>query len=432
MLPIMGAMEQGELVFTEERRIYSVTEIVGEIRSELESSLRDVSLQGEISNFRQPSSGHLYFTLKDSQSQIAAVCFRLRARYLKFRPEDGMDIVARGTVTVYPPRGQLQFMVESMEPLGTGALQLAFEQLKKRLQQEGLFETARKKDLPLVPTKIGVVTSQTGAAIRDMLRVLERRSDRTSILLYPSRVQGEGAASEIAEGIRYLEQETDVDLIVLARGGGSLEDLWAFNEEVVARAIFDSQIPVISAVGHEIDFTISDFVADVRAATPTAAAEIVSDRRSHFLSQIDDLVRHAQQLIRLRLQSKRNKFIELSQSRTFVDAESRVRFLLQRLDELYGRLCGTVPRFFESSAQELSQVRNEILRLIDYYLKSRKHLLDASVQQLKAFSPLQVLERGYAIVSKKEGQIVRAPDQVERGEEFGVRVAGGEFRARKE
>jgi exodeoxyribonuclease VII large subunit len=425
-------MEQGELTFSEERKIYSVSEIVGEIRSKLEASLRDVSLQGEISNFRQPSSGHLYFTLKDSQSQIAAVCFRLRARYLKFRPEDGMDIVARGTVTVYPPRGQLQFMVESMEPLGRGALQLAFEQLKTRLQKKGWFAEEHKKDLPLVPTRIGIVSSPTGAAIRDMLKVLERRSDRSSVLLYPSRVQGDGASSEIAKGVRFLGENTDVDLIVVARGGGSLEDLWAFNEEVVARAIFESRIPVISAVGHEIDFTISDFVADVRAATPTAAAEIVSDLRNDFLNRVHNLVGQSYQLVRFQLQGKRQKYILLSQSRAFVDAESRVRFLLQRLDELYARLCSTPPRLFQSTSVELSQLRKEVGRHIDYYLTSRRRQLETDMQQLSALSPLQVLKRGYAIVSTEEGEIVRAPQQLEKNERFGVRLAGGAFQARKE
>ena len=425
-------MEQRELTFFEERKIYSVTEIVAEVRSELESSFHDLSLQGEISNLRQPGSGHLYFTLKDSDAQIAAVCFRLRSRYLKFRPEDGMDVVARGSVTVYPPRGQLQLVVESMEPLGIGALQLAFEQLKARLRKEGLFEVDRKRDLPRVPSRIGVVTSPTGAAFHDMLRVLKRRADRSSILLFPSRVQGDEASAEIAEGVRYLGNLPDIDVIVVARGGGSLEDLWAFNEEPVARAIFESDIPVISAVGHEVDFTISDFVADLRAATPTAAAEIISERRQEYLNQVEDLVRQSHQMVRFRLQQKRQEFLQLSQSRTFVDAESRVRFLLQRLDELQTRLNGTAGRLFEPIGQELSQCQKEIRRHIQYYLKARKQSLGAVTQQLKAYSPLQVLERGYAIVSTEEGQIVRAPEQVGIDERFGVRVADGRFKARKE
>jgi len=425
-------MEQGELSFFEKRKIYSISELVGEIRSELESNMRDLSLQGEISNLGRPASGHLYFTLKDSQAQIAAVCFRLRNRYLKFEPEDGMDVVARGSVTVYPPRGQLQFMVESMEPLGRGALQLAFEQLKAKLQKEGLFEHERKKDLPIFPSRIGVVTSPTGAAFQDMLRALERRSDRPSVLLFPVRVQGEGASTEIAEGIRQFNERADVDVIVVARGGGSLEDLWAFNEEPVARAIDQSGIPVISAVGHEIDFTIADFVADVRAATPTAAAEIVSDRRRDFMRRIEDLVRQSHQAVREQLQEKRHRFLQLSQSRAFVDAESRVRFLLQKLDELNSRLCGSVPRLFGPAAQQLAQFQKEIRRHIVYYLLSRRQSLEASTRQLRAFSPLQVLERGYAIVTTDEGKIVRAPGQLSEEEMFEVRVAGGEFRARKE
>jgi len=425
-------MEQGKLTFFEERKIYSVSEIVGEIRSELESTKRDLFLQGEISNLRKPSSGHLYFTLKDSESQIAAVCFRLRARYLKFMLEDGMDVIARGSVTIYPPRGQLQFMVESMEPLGRGALQLAFEQLKRRLQQEGLFEPARKKELPILPLRVGVVTSPTGAAFRDIVRTLERKTDRPDVILFPVRVQGEGASSEVAEAIRYFGGRPDIDVIVVARGGGSLEDLWAFNEEAVARAIFASPIPVISAVGHEIDFTISDFVADVRAATPTAAAEIVADQRRHFMDRVQDLSGQAYQLVRFLLQEKRQALLRLSQSRAFVDAESRVKFLLQRSDELHSRLCALIPRLFEPATQQLTQLQREAFRCIDYYLKARRQSLTNSIQQLKAFSPLQVLERGYAIVSTKDGVIVRMPGQIKDHEQFGVRVADGEFQARKE
>lgn len=425
-------MEQPKLKFFEERRIFSVSEIVGEVRGTLETQYRDLWVQGEISNFRAPSSGHWYFTLKDNDSQIHAVCFRLQARYVKFQPEDGMDVLARGSVTVYPPRGQLQLVVEFMEPVGRGALQVAFDQLREKLEKEGLFDPSRKKRLPLFPSKIGVVTSPSGAAIQDILRVLQRRNDRLNVLIFPARVQGAGAAEEIARGIDYLNTRSDIDVIIVGRGGGSVEDLWAFNEEGVARAIFRSQIPVISAVGHEIDFTIADFVADLRAPTPSAAAEIVSSRREELSQAVESLLARSRQALRLIIHEKRRALHRLASSRALLGAESQLKLLLQRLDELQSRLYRAVPSYLEPPRQKLLQLQRTLHQLTQFYLRSQKQRLASWTEQLKAFSPLAVLERGYAIVRLQDGTIVRQPGQVREGERFGVRVAGGEFTARKE
>ena len=248
-----------------QRKIYSVYDITSEIKRSLDG-MGILWIQGEISNFKRHTSGHLYFSLKDSRAQIKAAFFRNNNMYLKFRPEDGMEVVVRGRLSVYEPRGDYQVIVEYMEPVGLGSLQLAFDQLKEKLRKEGLFDEARKRPLPLLPRKVGIVTSPTGAAIRDMLRILKRRNASLDVLLYPVKVQGQGAAEEIAAGIRYLNSRSDIDVIIIGRGGGSIEDLWAFNEEVVARAIYESELPLISAVGHEVDYTISDFVADLQSA----------------------------------------------------------------------------------------------------------------------------------------------------------------------
>lgn len=437
-------MEQKKLSFTEdlrlddrraprgERIVFSISEIVNSIKDELQVKFRDVWVKGEISNLRCPSSGHLYFTLKDEDSQLAAVCFRLRARYLRFQPEDGMDVVVRGSVSVYLPRGQLQFMVEQMEPLGRGALQLAFEQLKERLAREGLFDPAHKKELPLLPSKVGIVTSSSGAAIQDILRVLRRRNDRVSILLYPTRVQGEGAASEIAEGIGYLSNRKDIDVIIVGRGGGSLEDLWPFNEEVVARAVYNSTVPVISAVGHEIDFTIADFVADLRAPTPSAAAEIVCGKREELLARVTALRRQCKQLISLQLASRRALYQSLIGRRGFVDTQSRIRMLIQRLDELRFRLNTVIPSILERRKLSLGQMEKDLRRSAILLLKNQRQRTENWTQRLRAYSPQQVLDRGYAIVSSAAGSIVRDPAEISAGERIQVRVAKGVFAARKE
>ncbi|HWP99936.1 MAG TPA: exodeoxyribonuclease VII large subunit, partial [Vicinamibacterales bacterium] len=272
-----------------ERRIYTVAELTREIGELLERRYLDVWVEGEISNCRAWNTGHLYFTLKDETAQIRAVMFRSAVRYLRFTPEDGLHVVARGRVAVYDPKGEYQLVCEHLEPKGYGARQVAFEQLKRRLQAEGLFDAARKRPLPTLPRRIGIVTSLDGAAIRDMLKVLRRRYPNLHIVIRPTRVQGEGAAAEIARALADMGRFGGVDVIIVGRGGGSAEDLWAFNEEAVARSIAAAPVPVISAVGHEIDVTIADFVADVRAPTPSAAAEMVVARKDEYCARIDRL-----------------------------------------------------------------------------------------------------------------------------------------------
>lgn len=425
-------MQQKELQwFSEQRQILSVSQVVHDIKKQLESRFRDIWVRGEISNFRTPPSGHCYFTLKDNDAQMRALCFRMQAQLLKFRPEDGMDVIARGSISVYPPRGEFQLVVEHLEPVGPGALQLAFEQLKARLQAEGLFDTSRKKKLPLLPAKIGIVTSPSGAAVQDVLRVLRRRNDRLNVLIFPVKVQGSGAAQEVARALDYLNTRQDLNVLMLARGGGSMEDLWAFNEEVVARAIFNSRLPVISAVGHETDFTIADFVADLRAPTPSAAAEIVSAAREELCNRIEGLLGHARQTMRLYLKEKRDRLQRLAASRGFVDAESKLRYFLQRLDELHHRLVRTVPIVVSSGRERLLQQEKAIRQRTQSYLQSKRQLAKSRHEQLQAYSPLAVLARGYAIVTSKEGRIVRDPDQMHSEEEMDIRVSRGQFRARK-
>lgn len=425
-------MEQQQLTFQRRRRVYSVSEIVYDIRGNLERAFRDLWVQGEISNLRCPSTGHLYFTLKDSDNQISAVCFRSQARYLQFEPEDGMEISARGSISVYPPRGQLQLVVEYMEPRGRGALQAAFEKLKARLATEGLFAPDRKKRLPLLPSKIGVVTSPSGAAIRDMLKVLERRNNRLHVLIYPTPVQGPDAGKGIVQGIRRLNRRPDVDVIILSRGGGSLEDLWAFNEERVARAIFHSRVPVISAVGHEIDFTIADFVADVRAPTPSAAAELVSSHVDELCERVDALRRRSYQAFRLLLHQKRAQLTRLASSRALVSADQQVRIFQQRLDELVMRLPQSVNACMAPPRELFLRLKEELTHQMRFYVQGLCDRVGRRSEQLAAFSPLQVLKRGYAIVSTGEGRIVRHSNQLRAGETFKVQLSNSDFRARKE
>ncbi len=302
-------------------------------------------IQGEISNFKRHTSGHLYFSLKDSRAQIKAAFFKNNNMYLKFRPEDGMEVVVRGRLSVYEPRGDYQVIVEYMEPVGLGSLQLAFDQLKEKLRKEGLFDDAHKVPLPLLPRKVGIVTSPTGAAIRDMLRILKRRNASLDVLLYPVKVQGQGAAEEIAAGIRYLNGRSDIDVIIIGRGGGSIEDLWAFNEEIVARAIYESELPLISAVGHEVDYTIADFVADLRAPTPSAAAEMVSGARDDLRMSVSSLRGRLSQAVRRGLERRRLYLERLAHNKAFTVAPNKIRDLQQRFDEGTLRMSQAMRRF---------------------------------------------------------------------------------------
>src|SRR5512146_544692 len=313
-----------------DKRILTVSQLTALVKGVLEENFEHVWVEGEVSNLAMPGSGHLYFTLRDAGAQLRCVMFRASARVLKFRPKDGMGLVVRGRLSVFEPRGDYQLIVEYLEPKGIGALQLAFVQLKERLAREGLFDEAHKKPLPKLPQRIGIVTSATGAAIHDILNVLDRRYANLEILLYPVRVQGEGAATEIAQAIRDFNRYREIDVMIVGRGGGSLEDLWPFNEEVVARAIYQSKIPVISAVGHEVDFTIADFVADLRAPTPSAAAELVVRSKAELDAEVVALVHRLEQGMRHRLANLRGEVIGLA--RSLKDPTMLLGHLAQRVD----------------------------------------------------------------------------------------------------
>lgn len=321
-----------------ERRIFTVSDLTAKIRDLLVRNFTDITVQGEISNCRPATSGHIYFTLKDDRAQIRCVFFKQQQRGMKFHPEDGLKVSVRGSISVYESRGEYQVYVESMEPLGRGALQLAFEQLKKKLYEEGLFDAARKKPLPLLPSRIGLITSPTGAAVRDVVRILTRRFPNVHLTLYPVRVQGEGAAAQIVEALGYFSRKRAADVVLLVRGGGSIEDLWSFNEEAVARAISDSAIPVICGVGHETDFTIADFAADVRASTPSAAAELVVQTRREFDKHVADLRETLESLINYRLLELSRRVHELASRRGFRRPQDLLRQIRQRADEMTSRL----------------------------------------------------------------------------------------------
>src|SRR5271156_3395452 len=361
-----------------ERRVWKVSELNARICELLETTLPDIWVEGEVSNYHAAQSGHLYFTLKDARSQIRCVCFRDQVRGLKFRPEDGLHVTVRGSLSVYEPRGEYQIYVTHIEPVGAGALQLAFEQLKKRLAEEGLFAESRKKPLPVLPRCIGVVPSPTGAAIRDILRVLKRRFPNAQVSLYPVKVQGAGAAAEIAEALRHFNQAKSVDVLILTRGGGSLEDLWAFNEEILARAIFASRIPVITGVGHETDFTIADFVADLRAPTPSAAAEIVVKSREEFERHIAEYQRQIAHHVRYRLSQWRHRVRDLQTHRGFRQLELVLRNRRQQLDEMANSLAIGLRLRLAMARQRLTEANAHIA---SFDLRGRAALLARRIEQ---------------------------------------------------
>jgi exodeoxyribonuclease VII large subunit len=357
----MTEMSQASLFdLMPQRRVWKVSELTQRIGDLLEGNFPDVWVEGEVSNYHAAQSGHLYFTLKDARAQIRCVCFRDQLRGLKFRPEDGLHVTVRGSLGIYETRGEYQIYVSYMEPVGLGALQLAFEQLKKRLQEEGLFDEGRKRPLPVLPRCIGVVTSPTGAAIHDILRVLKRRFANVHVQLYPVKVQGDGAALEIVHALRYFNRVKFADVLIVARGGGSLEDLWAFNEEIVARAIFDSVIPVITGVGHESDFTIADFVADLRAPTPSAAAEIVVRSRQEFDRQISEHQRHLMQRIRYLLSEWRHQVRDLEAHRGFRQLDLLMRRRRQEVDDLSSALAVALRLRLATSRQRVTRASAQI------------------------------------------------------------------------
>jgi exodeoxyribonuclease VII large subunit len=445
-------MSQAFLNFGPEKKIFSVSELSKEIKNLLERQYPDVWVTGEVSNFRAAGSGHLYFTLKDATAQLRAVCFRNQARYLKFKPQDGISVIARGHLSVYEARGEYQLYVEYLEPAGLGALQLAFEQLKQKLGAEGLFELARKKPLPLLPRAIGVVTSPTGAVIRDIIRILRRRFPNMNVLIYPVKVQGEGAADEIVEGVKYFNREQNVNVMIVARGGGSLEDLWAFNEEAVARAIAGSGIPVISAVGHETDFTIADFVADLRAPTPSAAAELVVHRKEDFITELENRARRMTQIIRLQLSEARQRLTELRMHHAFQAFATRLAERAQRVDDAVASLGRSIRSRVNLARQEWLRasagvVRYDFRRLLGLkraslddrwgrfaaafrHFQTERHNRLAQVEAiLKERSPLTILQRGYSITRDVAGKVIRDAETAVLGSDISVRLARGELAA---
>jgi exodeoxyribonuclease VII large subunit len=445
-------MSPFQLPLMPQRRIWSVSDLTARIRDLLAGEFTDLWVEGEVSNAHAAQSGHLYFTLKDARAQIRCVCFRNQLLRLKFRPEDGLHVTVRGSVSVYEARGEYQIYVEHVEPVGLGALQLAFEQLKKRLEAEGLFDPARKRPLPMLPRAIGLITSPRGAAVRDVVRILRRRFPGLHLILYPVRVQGEGAAQEIAEAIRYFDRAQIAEVLILARGGGSLEDLWAFNEEVVARAVSACSIPVICGVGHESDFTIADFVADVRASTPSAAAELVVRSRQEFDRHLEELRGTMAQQIRYKLLEARHRLRELDIHRGLRRLEDLLRRSRQRTDESTGDLAAALRarldrlrRRFTVAATRLTSVdlrarlRGHALRLeqrsaelgvrIERLLVIRQRQLERLRLQLEERSPLRVLERGYAICTDEAGTVVQDADDVAVGGRIGVQLARGRLGA---
>jgi exodeoxyribonuclease VII large subunit len=412
-------------------KIYAVSEVTRMIKQELESAFPLLWVEGEISNFYRHQSGHLYFTLKDERSQLRAVMFRSMAQKVPFELEDGLQVVCRGQINVYEPRGEYQLLVEVVEPMGKGALQLAFEQLREKLKKEGLFDPKFKKKLPLLPKKVGIVTSPRGAAIVDILRTIERRFARLHILIYPVRVQGEGAADEIVEGIDYLGRLPDIDAIIVGRGGGSIEDLWAFNEEKVARSIFSCSVPVISAVGHEIDFTIADFVADIRASTPSVAAEILIEKEQSFEERIKNLEKRMIHYQRYFLQEQRHQVFSLAQHRAFQNMKIKLLNLEQKVDDLETRAWNTIRDTQQKIAEDKSatflmeeKMRGTLRGMLQHFQAQWERLS----AQLHNLSPLNILKKGYALCWRDGGQyLIRKIDEVKKEEELTVSFYKGEF-----
>ncbi|MGM0593901.1 MAG: exodeoxyribonuclease VII large subunit [Pseudomonadota bacterium] len=436
------------------REIYSVSRLNREARAVLEGSFPLLWVEGEISNLARPRSGHIYFSLKDEFAQVRCAMFRMRAINLPFRAENGMQVVARVRVGLYEPRGDYQLVVDHMEESGDGALRRAFEALKSRLEQEGLFAQERKRPLPAMPRRIGVVTSPSGAAIRDILTVLKRRFPAIPVVIYPVAVQGEGAANDIAGMIRLAAERAECDVLIVGRGGGSLEDLWAFNEESLAHAIHDSPIPVVSAVGHEVDVTIADFVADARAATPSAAAELLSPDREAWLQRLQQLERRLQRQIGLQLQQRRQRLQWLV--KRLKHPGRRLQEHAQRLDELElrmgravahqlrhkaGRLETLQARLVRHNpAQRLAQLQQRrrdlserLRRAMQQQLEREQQRLAGQVRALETVSPLATLSRGYAIVSDAEsGAVIQRSDEVNIGDTVHARLHRGGLRCRVE
>jgi exodeoxyribonuclease VII large subunit len=419
--PSLGSMEKP----------ITVGELTDRIKLFLEKQFCEVVLVGEISNFKSHPSGHFYFNLKDEKANLTAVMFRGDNARVKFKPQDGLKVIAVGKITVYPPRGNYQILVTRMEPEGLGALQLAFEQLKKKLEAEGLFRTERKRALPKFPRVVGIVTSPSGAAIQDILQILDRRFSGLRVIIYPVKVQGVGAAEEIAEAIRHFNTYfLDLDVLIVGRGGGSIEDLWAFNEEVVARAIFESRLAIISAVGHEVDFTIADFVADLRAPTPSAAAELVIGSKLELLMRLDHLTKRLLQ-VKKNLEFTELKLDDLFQ-RLLRSLETRLSGVRLEIEKLYGRLFRFSPMALLRNQQQkfvfLSEKLSEIpLRLVEEKRLSVQHL----EEKLRLLNPRTIMDRGYSIVRVvRTNKVVKKVSDVQMGDKLLIELAKGKITAK--
>jgi exodeoxyribonuclease VII large subunit len=431
-------------------RVYSVSELTRELKAILEGRFPSVLVKGEVSNLRAPSSGHLYFTLKDADACLDAVLFRTEARRLRFSVQNGLSLVARGRLAVYEPQGRYQLVCDTVEPLGAGALQIAFEQLKERLQKEGLFEAARKRKLPFLARRIAVVTSPSGAAVHDFLRVLHRRHPNLAVLIVPARVQGEGAAQEIARGIVRAAKQPRVDVVVVARGGGSLEDLWAFNEEVVARALCACPVPTVSAVGHEVDVTIADLCADVRAPTPTAAAEMIARVKDELVADLAQRRARLGRAMRAQLERKGGQLDKLrarvaDPRRLIGDRKLRLDRARQRLEDLCHDQLGARQEMLRALRERLqaqhprerlhrleretARLEQRLKALAGRALAARRHRYEGLTARLDALSPLKVLARGYAVAFDERGHALLQAAQVRAGERVRVRLHEGELSA---
>ena len=438
--PVKNQWDFGEM-FTpaETRRVLTVAELTGNVRRLLEKEVGAVWVTGEITNLRAQSSGHIYFSLKDSAAQLQCVCFRDEARGTRELLQDGQKVVLHGDVTVYEARGQYQLIVHEVELQGLGALQVALEKLKQKLDAEGLFAAERKRRLPRFPQRIGVVTSPTGAALQDVLHVVQRRQPSLELILAPCRVQGQGAGEEVARAIRLLNEFSSdecrmtkggLDLILVTRGGGSLEDLWAFNEEVVARAIFESQVPVVSAVGHEIDFTIADFVADVRAATPSAAAEIITEGAFASRQLVAEAAKYLRTIVEDRLASARADWQGLAQRLVRAHPRRRLHEQMQRLDDLQTALARCARQGLRAEAVRGRDVGRRLREAVRHGLKNEKLRLTGAEARLRLLSPENVLARGYSITTDATtGKVIRAAKEVRAGQKLQTRLKSGEVRS---
>jgi len=390
--------------------IYSVSNFVRLCKNSIEKHIPQSFVQGEISNLSKPSSGHWYFSLKDENSQIRCAFFRLNQRKVQFKPENGMSVIIRGVTTLYPQRGDFQLIVQQMEPAGVGNLQLAFEQLKNKLRLEGLFDSDNKKDLPIYPEKIGVISSSTGSVIRDIIEVLKSRYPLSKILLYDTIVQGENAHHKIIKAIKAADNQKTCDVLILARGGGSLEDLWAFNEEELARAIFDCSTPIISSIGHETDTTIADFVADVRAPTPSAAAVSATPDVSAILYNASKLRKYLLESIKQSVQSNKYSLALLKQR--IIDPSQQLLLNAQKLDDLELRLIRTNKHLIEENKRKLKLLISQLKNYSENFIKLQKNQLTNRASVLSLLSPLNTLSRGYTITQNSKGEIVTSHTQI--------------------